>query len=190
MIAYLSGRPLVSSALPIILCGGVGYGVHLTLKSQQHILGKEQVDLYVYTHVKEDAIELFGFLSEGEKQLFMKLINVDGVGPKTALNIMERGSDEIVRAIQHADVSFFQSVPRVGKKSAQKIIIELKNKLGGTMELDLVEPEGKAKDVVEALISLGFSETEGTRVVKSIDIEDIRVEDAVKKAIQLLTMKS
>lgn len=189
MIGYLSGTPKKTSEGLLILCGGVGYSVLLTARSEQRIANSEHCEVFVYSHIKEEAFDLYGFLTEAEKVLFLLLIGVDGVGPKTALHIMDRGVDAIVSAVQSADVSFFSSVSRVGKKSAQKIIIELKNKLGGKTELDLSEPVGKAKEVVEALVSLGFSETESQRVVQAIDIEALRVEDAVKKGIQELTRK-
>lgn len=189
MIAYLSGKPLITSTLNAIVCNGVGYGVCITPTVRQKIQNLEQASLYIYTHVKEDALDLYGFLTEEERLLFTKLIDVDGIGPKTAILIMDRGVEAIVGAVQAADVSFFQGIPRVGKKSAQKIIIDLKNKLGGTQDLILAEPEGKAKDVVEALTSLGFSETAGLKVVQALDLESMRVEDAVKQAIRTLTAK-
>lgn len=188
MIAYLSGKPLVGNTFTAILCGGVGYGVQVTLTTKRYMVTQANVVLYTYAHIKEDAFDLYGFITEEEKALFLKLINVDGVGPKTALGIMDRGINEIVSAVRAADVSFFQSVPRVGKKSAQKIIIDLKSKLGGE-ELLLVEPEGVAKDVLEALCALGFSTLESSRFVKSQDLSSMRLEDAVKLGIQVLTQK-
>lgn len=188
MIAYLQGEPLFTASIPVILCGGVGYGVHLTLSTQAKLRGARETTLFIYSHIKEDAFDLYGFLTEEEKLLFLKLIDVDGVGPKTALSIMDRGVSEVVRAVQAADLSFFQSVPRVGKKSAQKIIIELKSKLGGE-ELSLVEPVGKAKEALEALTALGFPETESKKVLESLEIESMRLEDVVKHCIKLLTHK-
>lgn len=189
MIVYLSGTPMVTSTLTSILCGGVGYGVMVTASTRSYLSGLEHAELFVYTHVKDDAIDLYGFQSEDERLLFLKLIDVDGIGPKTAIAIMDRGVTAIISAIRGADVSFFQSVPRVGKKSAQKIIIELKGKLGGE-DLNLVEPEGKAKEVVEALVSLGFSESESAKWVAGAELGEMRVEDAVKLGIQTLTKKS
>lgn len=189
MIGYLLGKPKRTAQGLLILCNGVGYSVLVPKSSEQRIANSEQCELYIYSHIKEDAFDLYGFLTEAEKLLFLKLIDVDGVGPKTAMNIMDRGTDAIVKAVQSADVSFFSSITRVGKKSAQKIIIELKNKLGGTEDIDLSEPEGKTKEVVEALTSLGFSETESQKVTKAFDIENMKIEDAVKKAIQELTKR-
>lgn len=186
MIVYLSGTPLITQGMTAIVCNGVGYGVHLTASSKQRVASSEHVDLFVYSHVREDAFDLYGFLTEDERTLFLKLIDVDGVGPKTALGIMDKGVSEIIKAVQTADVSFFQSVPRVGKKSAQKVIIELKGKLGGE-DLTLIEPVGKEKEVVEALVSLGFSESESQKVAHSLDLQNMRVEEAVKMGIRQLT---
>lgn len=186
MIVFLSGKPLITSMTTGIICHGVGYGVTITESTKAQIAHQEHVDLYVYSHIKEDAFDLYGFVTEEERALFLKLIDVDGVGPKTAIGIMDRGVGGIVQAVRQADVAFFQSVPRVGKKSAQKIIIELKSKLGGE-DLTLLEPQGKAKEVVEALVSLGFSESESQKVVASLDIESLRIEDAVKMSIKTLT---
>ncbi len=187
MIGYLSGKPKVTATSTLIVCNGVGYLVHVTQTNRQQLSTSEESELYVYSHIKEDAFDLYGFLSESEKKLFLQLIDVDGVGPKTALNIMDRGVDAIVHAVQTADVSFFSSVTRVGKKSAQKIIIDLKNKLGGDTDLDLSTPTGKAAEVLEALLSLGFNETQSQKTIKQLDTENMRLEDAVKKAIQHLT---
>ncbi len=187
MIGYLLGKPKKTLNNFLIVCNGVGYSVLLPKSSEERIANSEECEVFIHSHIKEDAFDLYGFLSEGEKQLFLQLIDVDGVGPKTALNIMDRGVDAIVHAVRTADVSFFSSVTRVGKKSAQKIIIDLKNKLGGEEDLDLSTPTGKAAEVMEALISLGFNETQSQKVLKTIDTETLRVEDAIKKAIQLLT---
>ena len=189
MIGYLLGQPKLTSSGLLVVCHGVGYSVLVTKGNQAKLALQSECELYIHAHIKEDAFDLYGFLSEGEKQLFLKLIDVDGVGPKTAMNIMDRGTDAIVQAVQSADISFFSSITRVGKKSAQKIIIELKNTLGGTEELDLSEPVGKTKEVIEALTSLGFSETESQKVTKTFDVESMKIEEAVKKAIQALTRK-
>lgn len=187
MIGYLKGTPLISPQSCLILISGVGYAVICTKSTQMAIEGKEEVELFIHPHIKEDCFDLYGFQSEAEKFVFLKLIDVDGVGPKTALGIMERGVEAITGAIRTADVSFFSAVPRVGKKSAQKIIIELKNKLGGEQELDLVGVTGKGQEVVDALVSLGFSETESIHVAKTMDVENSRLEDTVKEAIKKLT---
>jgi holliday junction DNA helicase RuvA len=188
MIAYLSGRPLITQSTTAIVCNGVGYGVNVTSSTKAKLASISEVNLFIHSHIKEDAFELYGFLTEEEKLLFLRLIDVDGVGPKTALSIMDRGVVEIVSAVRAANTSFFQSIPRVGKKSAQKIIIELKSKLGGE-ELSLTEPVGKAKEAIEALVGLGFSDSESKKVIEAMDTENIRLEDLVTAGIKQMTAK-
>lgn len=171
-----------------MLCGGVGYGVQITVSTKAKIISLEKVELFIYSHIREDSFDLYGFLTEEEKLLFLKLIDVDGVGPRTAMAIMDRGVVEIAKAVQSADTSFFQSIPRVGKKSAQKIIIELKSKLGGE-ELSLTEPVGNAKEAIDALVALGFSETQSKKAISSMDVDNMRLEDVVTSSIKLLTKK-
>lgn len=187
MIGYLSGVPKITATSSLIIVGGVGYSVHLTTSTKSIVAPMEQVELYVYPHIKEDAFDLYGFLKESEKALFLLLMSVDGVGPKSALNILDRGEPDVIQAIQTADVGFFSSVSRIGKKTAQKIIIELKSKLKGSADLDLSTPSDHEASIIEALVSLGFEEHASTKIAKSPELSDLRLEDAVKKAIQLLT---
>lgn len=160
----------------------------MTSGTKAKLMGSNEASLFIHSHIKEDAFELYGFLTEEEKLLFLRLIDVDGVGPKTALSIMDRGVTEIVSAVRAANTSFFQSIPRVGKKSAQKIIIELKSKLGGE-ELSLTEPVGKAKEAIEALVGLGFSDSESKKVIETMDVEATRLEDLVTAGIKQMTAK-
>jgi len=186
MISYLIGKPLVQPEELIILTGGVGYGVKVTNQVLSSSSGKEQISLYIYTHVKEDSLELYGFDSVNDKELFKLLISVSGVGPTTAMAILNKGSQNIISAIQNADVSFFTSVKRVGKKAGQKIIIDLKSKLGGIKDLDLTPLNKMQSDLYEALSSMGFEESRATQVIKSMDLENMPLEKAVKMAIKEL----
>ncbi len=187
MIGYLIGTPKITATTTLIVTNGVGYSVELTPTARQYAAGKERVELFIYPHIKEDCFDLYGFLTESEKALFLLLIGVNGVGPKSALHIMDRGDQAIIAAIQHADVDFFSSIPRVGKKTAQKIIIELKSKLKGREELDLSTPSEAENSIIEALVSLGFGEQASSKIAKRSELQDMRLEDAVKRAIQLLT---
>ena len=139
MIAYLTGSPIFQAQQVVVVTGGVGYLVHVgnTLLSQLSSQQAEQVSLHIYTHVKEDRLELYGFDRLENLELFKLLIAISGVGPKTAQNLVDAGSERLIEAVRQAQTSFFTSVPRVGKKLAQKIIIELKSKLGSLQELNL-----------------------------------------------------
>lgn len=187
MIAFLEGTASIQGEELIILTHGVGYGVHVGGKVLGQIQDGQPVQLWIYTHVREDALELFGFWSAADKEVFKMLLGVSGVGPKTALSISDYSSEQIVHAVQTADVSLFSAVPRVGKKLAQKIIIELKPKLGSLQELHLGPRSDQERDVMEALHALGFSDTEIQRVITTLEItEDADRGILIKRAIQLV----
>jgi Holliday junction DNA helicase RuvA len=152
-------------------------------------LGKNgKVKLFIYTHVREDAISLFGFLDALDLKLFENLISVSGVGPKTAMNIFSIGDREkIIEAIVTNDVSFFSSVPRLGKKNAQKIIIELKSKLGSIEDLDLTKIDVKENsEVITALKQFGFSSKEALGALKNIKGEGKSTEEKIRMALKEL----
>lgn len=186
MISFLVGKPIIHLDELIILISGVGYGVKVTNQTLMEASGKNEISLYIYTHVKEDALILFGFNSLNDKELFKLLISVSGVGPSTAINILNKGTDKIISAIQNADVSFFTSVKRVGKKASQKIIIDLKNKLGGIKDLDLTPMSQNQTDIIEALTSIGFEENQIISVIEKLEIKELPLEKAVQLAIREL----
>lgn len=187
MIGYLAGKPEVLSDTVLVHTGAVAYEVWVGQRLLQVLTTRDQVELYIYTHVREDALSLFGFLSLQERSLFTELLAISGVGPKTALAIVDHGVSELVTAVQQADIKFFSKVPRVGKKSAQKIIIELKSKLGGLTELDLTPLSSFESDVVAALESLGFSSEDAQETVKRLDFtESTTVQQALQQAMKLL----
>lgn len=190
MIAFLEGLAVLQGQELMIVVNGVGYGVHVGGKVLGQVQDGQPLRLWVYTHVREDALELFGFWSSSDRELFKMLLSVSGVGPKTALGITDYSSEQIIHAVQTADVSLFSAVPRVGKKLAQKIIIELKPKLGSLQELHLGPRSDQERDVMEALQALGFSDTDIQRVITSLEITD-EVESGllIKRAIQLVGQK-
>jgi Holliday junction DNA helicase RuvA len=171
----------------IIDVHGVGYKV---LASPQVLVSShlsDTVTLFIHTHVREDALDLFAFPTEQDLRVFDYLISVNGIGPKTAMGVFGVGSrEEILGAIRKADVDFFTGVPRLGKKNAQKIIIELKNKLGSGEELDLSEGTEEEIEVINALVSMGFSEREARIAVKGIGENGKTVSERVKLALRQL----
>lgn len=168
MIGSLTGKIIHNNQSPIIIdVNGVGYLVYLPDRILKKITPGETKLMYIYTHVKEDLLELFGFESEVDLKLFKLLISVSGIGPKTGLNIIDRGAGLIQKAVIEADVDFFTTIPRLGKKNAQKIIIELKSKLGSMTDLDLTSnPENN--DVMNALLAMGFHQKEILDVIKNM----------------------
>lgn len=190
MIAYLVGKPLFQENNLVILVNGVGYEVKVSQKTQTKISDTPKIELFIYTHVKEDAFQLYGFEQLKEKELFIKLISVSGVGPKTAINMFDKGAESLIKAVQNADVTFFKSFPRIGKKLAQKIIIELKSKLGSLRELNLGPVSQKQQDVLEALAELGFSDDDITQIANKLNFDQLTVEQAIKQAMKLMTRNS
>lgn len=185
MISYLQGILLFRHD-PFITVDvhGVGYKVYATqdVLSSYHL--KDTVALHVHTHVREDSLELYGFKDEQSLELFELLISVNGIGPKTAVGVFVVGNkDQILGAIRKADVDFFTGVPRLGRKNAQKIIIELKNKLGAIEELDLSEGES---DIILALATFGFSSDEARKAVREIGDKGKTTEEKIKLALKYL----
>ncbi len=187
MIAYLTGSPIFQAQQVVVVTGGVGYLVHVgnTLLSQLSSQQAEQVSLHIYTHVKEDRLELYGFDRLENLELFKLLIAISGVGPKTAQNLVDAGSERLIEAVRQAQTSFFTSVPRVGKKLAQKIIIELKSKLGSLQELNLSTLSPKAQDVMDALLGLGFDEQVIMQSMSALDVENLDLQVAIKTIIKM-----
>lgn len=163
----------------------VGYRVFVPSVFLSKNKAHEKITIFIHTSVRDDAIDLFGFTTKEELHLFEMLCTVSGVGPKTALLVIDRGAQSVMRAITTADVSFFTDIPRLGTKNAQKIIIELKNKLGGSATLDLSEHGKKEeKEITEALRSMGFAKGEIEDALKHS--EGKTMTDKLKNAIQYL----
>ena len=171
----------------VIEVNGVGYKVYATTNVLSTSAPSSTIKVFIYTHVKEDALDLYGFATQNELKLFELLLSVSGIGPKTAVGVFSVGSaSEIITAVQNGNVDFFTTVPRLGKKNAQKLIIELKNKLGGTVDLDLSEGDTNSTDIISALKSFGFSDTEARGAIKSIDSTVTTDEEKIKLALKYL----
>lgn len=186
MIAFLSGKPVIDGNKLIVLVGGVGYEVYVGSKVLAAANLESEVNLFIHTHVREESLELFGFSSAQDKNLFLLLLSVSGIGPKTALQIADQGSEKITSAVQNAQVSFFTSIPRVGKKMAQKIIIELKSKLGSLKELKIGGLSDHEQMIVDAVVALGFEEQQVYEKLEGKDFSDLAIEVAIKQVIQTL----
>lgn len=182
MIGYLQGKPIIQGESLLILTNGVGYQVAVGTKTLRSLTAS-QVELFIHTHVREDKLELYGFQTLQQRQLFEMLLNVSGIGPKTALEITDQDPEKIVNAVQNAEVSYFKSIPRIGKKMAQKIILELKPKLGSLKELSLGPRSAQEHDLYAALEVLGYEESEIAMVIEQIDLQEIPLEQAVKQAL-------
>ena len=184
MIGYLSGKVLEVDANDVLIdVQGVGYLVK-TVGSSQYAVDSS-ISLYIHTYVKEDQLSLFGFESKKALKFFQLLISVSGVGPKSAMGILSHGSaDQIQQAVVQADVSFFTKVSGIGKKNGQRIIVDLKSKLGSVAELDLSEPVLGNDDVYDALVGMGFDPKKVEKTLQAYPedmSEDIRLKTAIKE---------
>jgi holliday junction DNA helicase RuvA len=189
MIGMLSGVIAYRDDPYVIVdVSGVGYKVlvPVTVLAKITALG-EEIKLFTHTHVREDLLELYGFSDPSDLKLFEYLISVNGVGCRTASGVFSVGNrSEIIQAIIGNDVAFFTSVPRLGKKNAQKIIIELKNKIGGGEELDLSSDGAGSSDVVAALKSFGFEAREAQEAVRALGGKGETVEEKIRLALKYL----
>lgn len=186
MISSLKGKiDRVFGDYVEIEVGGVGYLVFVGKKNYQI---DDEVKIYTYMAVSENEIALYGFENWDDVNLFKMLISVSGVGPKTGAQILaETKSDLVIRAIGNADVDFFQKIKGIGKKTAQRIIIDLKSKIGGLGELDLAaDEEVKEDELWMSLKQLGFDKKEIEKVVKKMPAEIILIEEKISWCLQNL----
>ncbi len=181
MYAFIKG--IVAHIEPtyvVVENNDIGYLI-ITPNSYRYKKGEETI-VFLHHYVRQDINNLYGFLSNEEKDLFIKLISVSGIGPKSALSILATGEPEnIIVAIENQDVKYLTKFPGIGPKSAQQIILDLKGKLAK----DVVVVDEVASEAKLALSSLGFSNTEINKVLKRID-QDLSIEEVVKQALALL----
>lgn len=184
MIGFLSGLvKTIRGQQTVILVGGVGYTVFLPVN--HGLVAGRKADLYIHTHVREDALTLYGFLDEAALNLFEQLLTVSGVGPKSALTVISVGNAGLIKkAIENSNLNFFTTIPGIGKKSAQKIIIELKPKLTRAAA-DLTSLEGNP-ELVQALAQLGFTRTEINAVLGQVD-PTLPLPNQIKQALKTLS---
>jgi holliday junction DNA helicase RuvA len=197
MIAFLRGRVLDKSPNRIIIdVNGVGYEVHVPLSTYYDIgdAGSE-VSLHVHTHVREDALQLYGFLTPLEQLLFQRLIGISGIGPKLAVSVLSGiGSRELVTAVQQADLARLTRIPGVGKKTAERIVLELKDRLGDvpaapdTAGARPSTGDRLRSDLISALENLGYHRPLAEKAVDATRKPDgdATFEDALKSALREL----
>lgn len=189
MIGYLKGDILQVHDEGIILnIHGIGYDVHCSDQVRTQLLGENKAELWIYTHVREDQLVLFGFLSQAEKQLFLSLLKVNGIGPKVAIKVLGASPlNTLINMIEESDVRGLSQLPKIGKKTAEQIILELKGKL--------VMSEGETKphsafaaraDIVSALVNLGFKMSEVEKVVSEMG-GDTDLQTGVRTGLQRLS---
>lgn len=190
MIAYLEGKAeLIREGWIIVNVGGVGYKVSVGAAFVNKIHVEESVKVYTYTQVREDILALYGFESMDELDLFELLISVSGIGPKAAMAILSSASPDKVRAsIVNQDPTLLSSVSGVGKKTAEKVVVELKNKVGATASF-FDATGGKAEEVYEALLQLGFKTNEAREAIAALPSDCVGAEKQLKYCLGQMNRK-
>ena len=205
MISFLRGTiSWVEEEKVVLDVGGLGYGVFMSGRALASLPSNgTEVLIYTYLSVREDAMQLYGFLSRDELAVFKLAISVSGIGPKGALGLLTSLSPDDLRfAVASKDVKAISAAPGIGKKTAEKLIVELKDKLkledalehtGGLSQSELAAGDSKLvssiqKEAVEALCALGYGNTEALKAVRQVEIgEDTTVEDALKLSLKFMT---
>ena len=187
MIGKLKGQiDLIGNGYIIVDVSGVGYKVAVSSSLLADSKMGDEITLFIHTHVREDHLSLFGFLTNEELVFFEMLIGVSGVGPKAALNILSATPiEKIQTAISKQDPSLLNTVSGIGKKTAEKIVIELKNKIGIIAEGNIFEKSAETDEVVSALEGLGYKAAEVRAVLPKVTGED--TESRIKEALKLLS---
>ena len=188
MIGYLSGKIISSKPTRITLdVNGVGYVVNISINTFEKISNKESVNLFIHTNVKEDSISLFGFYTESEKEMFESLICVNGIGPKLAISILSGILvDELRHAIMTGDISRIVSIPGIGRKTAERLVLELKSKIASiSSEEETKIPISIKNEAIAALTTLGYNLKQAEKSVRDILTADpnVTLEDLIKKAL-------
>src|SRR5919198_838488 len=187
MIASLRGKPVARTAEGLVLdVGGVGYLVHASPRALARADAAAEVTLPTYLAVREDALQLFGFADADERELFVHLLAVNGVGPKVALAVVSGSpAPELRRAIALGDAARFQAIPGIGKKTAERIVLELKERLGDAEAVPISAAPGTAPHAVarDALVELGYSVSEAEQALADTD-PDLPPEERVRLALR------
>jgi len=190
MIAYLRGKILEKTLKSaIVLTDKIGYEVFLTSKELEGVVKEQEAEYFIYSYIKEDAFDLYGFRSVAELDFFKKLISVSGVGPKSALNVLALAEiEELKRAITSGDAAVLQQVSGIGKKTAERLVVELKEKFISDLS-EQVMVSNVDQQVVDALVSLGYKEVEARGVVKSIPASETDLATRIKEALKYINKR-
>lgn len=198
MFYYLEGTIThMEPYLAVLDCGGAGFAVHTTATTLSALKQGERARLYTYLHVREDMLDLYGFKTVSERNSFRMLIGVSGVGPRAALSILSAGSPEaLATAVVTGNEKALTVAPGIGKKIAQRVILELKDKLAkGQLSGEAFSGEGfgapgdKAGEAAAALAVLGYSKEEIAKVMVRMDVGNLTTEEIVRQALKRLSVQ-
>ena len=197
MISYIRGElAAVEKEKVIVDVGGVGYGIYMPGQAMGLLPQPgNEVKIHTYLNVREDAMKLFGFLTRDDLEVFKLVIGVSGIGPKGGLSILSQLTPDDLRfAVLSGDVKAISAAPGIGKKTAEKLIIELKDKLNiedvlthaadSSAAAVPVNNGGIQSEAVQALVALGYGSTESLRAVKQVELDNPTVEDVLKEALK------
>jgi len=194
MIDQISGKIIsINDNYVVLAVGGLGIKVNISANFASKLVNEDLITLVTYLNVREDALDLYGFKNDSERNLFLMLISISGIGPKLAVSILSGVElDELKSNILSGDIKSLTSIPGVGAKTAKRIIIELKDKLSKTITTELGFEDDFAskisKDVLSALVGLGYSESMATEVIKRIKPakSNKSIESLIKESLKIL----
>ena len=194
MIDQISGKIIsINDNYVVLGVGGLGIKVNISANFASKLVNEDLITLVTYLNVREDALDLYGFKNDSERNLFLMLISISGIGPKLAVSILSGVElEELKSNILSGDIKSLTSIPGVGAKTAKRIIIELKDKLSKTTTTELGFEDDFAskisKDVLSALVGLGYSESMATEVIKRINPakSDKSIESLIKESLKIL----
>lgn len=190
MIAFVNGIvKIIRNDRVVLDVHGVGYEVYLTNALSQKM--NEELFLYTYQHVREDAILLFGFIKEEDYEVFMRLINVKGIGPKTAQTMLSVCSGkEMIEAIENDDIKRLKSLPGIGAKTAGQIVLDLKGKFVSLETSDSPVSNPVWTQVQDALLSLGYKTNQLTKIKKEFENTELGEDEMLRQALILLAKRN
>lgn len=186
MFNYLRGKVSIINPMYIVIdINGIGYEINVSNPYSFKI--DDDLTIYTYQHVKEDELSLYGFKKKEEKDLFLNLISVKGIGPKTALVILAATNiNEFKSAVVSNDITYLTKFPKIGKKSAQQIVLDLQNKFKNDVNIDVNNINNSdQEEVVEALVALGYDKKAIKNTYKKVDAT-LKIEEQIKECLKLL----
>jgi Holliday junction DNA helicase RuvA len=186
MIAKVEGLVSeINNKFLVVSVGGIGFKIYTTTGIKSAVKKGQNISMFTHLAVREDALDLYGFLTEEELNFFEMLISISGIGPKTGLSVLNTSTVSILRkAISTSDTSHLTKVSGIGKKVAEKIVLELRDKIGMQAESDISLRD--EVDAVEALKAIGYSQNEAREALKKVGGKFVKTSDKVKEALKIL----
>ena len=194
MYDFIAGKiDRITPTEVVVNAGGVGYLFHISLNTYEVIKAEKEIKIYAHLIVREDSHTLYGFATVSERQMYVKLVGVNGVGPSTARMILSSMSvDDVVSAITNSNIAALKSIKGIGPKAAQRLVVELQDKLGGIGgdgAHTLIAGGSELEEATDALLALGFSRPAVSKILMKITKEadnKLSTEELIKKSLQLL----